>query len=132
MSARRNVLFIVIDQWRADALGAAGNRLLKTLHLDRLAADGVLFRRHFAQASPCGPSRAALLTGTYQHNNGVMRNGTPLARRFTNLALEARRAGYDPALFGYTDTAPDPTGLDPADPALRSYEGVMPGCTVMV
>ncbi len=129
MSARRNVLFIVIDQWRADALGAAGNRLLKTPHLDRLAADGVLFRRHFAQASPCGPSRAALLTGTYQHNNGVMRNGTPLARRFTNLALEARRAGYDPALFGYTDTAPDPTGLDPADPALRTYEGVMPGFT---
>lgn len=126
---RRNVLFIVIDQWRADALGCAGNLLLRTPHLDRLAGDGVLFRRHFAQASPCGPSRAALLTGTYQHNNGVMRNGTPLARRFTNLAREARKAGYDPALFGYTDTAPDPTGLDPADPALRTYEGVMPGFT---
>ncbi len=129
MSARRNVLFIVIDQWRADALGCAGNPLLRTPNLDRLAGDGVLFRRHFAQASPCGPSRAALLTGTYQHNNGVMRNGTPLARRFTNLAREARKAGYDPALFGYTDTAPDPTGLDPADPSLRTYEGVMPGFT---
>ena len=64
MGARRNILFIVIDQWRADALGCAGNAVLKTPNLDRLAADGVLFRRHFAQASPCGPSRATLLTGS--------------------------------------------------------------------
>ena len=127
MGARRNILFIVIDQWRADALGCAGNDVLKTPTLDRLAADGVLFRRHFVQAAPCGPSRAALLTGTYQHNNGVMRNGTPLARRFTNLALECRKAGYDPALFGYTDTTADPTGLPPDDPALQTYESVMPG-----
>lgn len=129
MGVRRNILFIVIDQWRADALGCAGNPILQTPNLDRLAADGVLCTRHFAQASPCGPSRAALLTGTYQHNNGVMRNGTPLARRFTNLALECRRAGYDPALFGYTDAAVDPAGLAPDDPALRTYESVMPGFT---
>ena len=127
MGARRNILFIVIDQWRADAIGCAGNSILKTPNLDRLAADGVLCTKHFAQASPCGPSRAALLTGTYQHNNGVMRNGTPLARRFTNIALECRKAGYDPALFGYTDTTADPTGLPPDDPALRTYESVMPG-----
>jgi arylsulfatase A-like enzyme len=129
MGDRRNILLIVIDQWRADALGAAGNAILKTPHLDRLAADGALFTRHFVQAAPCGPSRAAMLTGTYQHNNGVMRNGSPLARRFTNLALECRKAGYDPALFGYTDTAVDPTALDPGDPALRTYESVMPGFT---
>lgn len=127
MNARRNILFIVIDQWRADALGCAGNAVLRTPNLDRLAADGVLCRRHYVQASPCGPSRAALLTGTYQHNNGVMRNGTPLARRFTNIALECRKAGYDPALFGYTDTTVDPTGLPPGDPALYTYESVMPG-----
>lgn len=127
MGARRNILFIVIDQWRADALGQAGNAVLKTPNLDRLAADGVLCRRHFVQAAPCGPSRAALLTGTYQHNNGVMRNGTPLSRRFTNIALECRKAGYDPGLFGYTDTTADPTGLPPDDPALRTYESVIPG-----
>jgi arylsulfatase A-like enzyme len=129
MRARRNILFIVIDQWRADALGSAGNPVLKTPNLDSLAEDGVLFRRHFVQAAPCGPSRAALLTGTYQHNNGVMRNGTPLARRFTNIALECRKAGYDPALFGYTDTTVEPTGLPPDDPGLRTYESVMPGFT---
>ena len=125
----KNILFIVIDQWRADALGCAGNPILKTPNLDRLAADGVLYTQHFVQASPCGPSRAALLTGTYQHNNGVMRNGTPLSHRFTNIALECRKAGYDPALFGYTDTTVDPTGLVATDPALRTYESVLPGFT---
>ena len=127
MGTRRNILFIVVDQWRADALGRAGNTVLRTPHLDRLAGDGMLFARHFVQASPCGPSRAALLTGTYQHNNGVMRNGSPLGRRFTNIALECRKAGYDPALFGYTDTAADPEGLAADDPALWTYESVMPG-----
>ena len=129
MRTRRNILFIVIDQWRADALGCAGNTILETPNLDRLAADGVLCTSHYAQASPCGPSRAALLTGTYQHNNGVMRNGTPLSRRFTNIALECRKAGYDPALLGYTDTTIDPAGLAPNDPALGTYESVMPGFT---
>ena len=123
----RNILFIVLDQWRADALGCAGNPLIRTPHLDSIAADGVLFARHFAQCAPCGPSRASLLTGQYQHNHGVMRNGTPLAARFTNLALECRKAGYEPALFGYTDTAVDPARHPPNDPALRSYEQVMPG-----
>ena len=123
----KSILFIVIDQWRADALGCTGNPILKTPNLDQLAADGVLCTKHFVQASPCGPSRAALLTGTYQHNNGVMRNGTPLSRRFTNIALECRKAGYDPALFGYTDTTVDPSDVAADDPALRTYESVMPG-----
>ncbi len=88
-----------------------------------------MFRNHFTQASPCGPARACLLTGLYQHNTQVLRNGSPLAADITNVALQARRAGCDPALFGYTDSTPDPRGRDPADPALHSYEGVMPGFT---
>jgi arylsulfatase A-like enzyme len=127
MGRPRNVLLITIDQWRADALGCAGNAAIRTPHLDALAADGTRFARHFASASPCAPSRAALLTGMYQHNNGVMRNGTPLDARFTNVALEARKAGYDPALFGYTDTAADPRGLHDGDPALQTFESVLPG-----
>ncbi len=123
----RNVLFIVLDHWRADALGAAGNPLIRTPHLDALAAESVLFRRHFGQCAPCAPARASLLTGMYQHNHGVKRNGTPLAAEFTNVALEMRKGGYAPALFGYTDTTLDPRGREPGDPALRSYEGVLPG-----
>ena len=60
-------------------------------------------------------------------NHRCGRNGTPLDARFTNLALEARKAGYEPTLFGYTDTAPDPRRFPPGDPALTTYEGVMPG-----
>lgn len=124
----RNVLFITADQWRGDCLGALGHPCLKTPHLDALAAEGVTFRRHYSNASPCGPSRTSLLTGMYLFNHRQVTNETPVdAARFTNLALEARKAGYAPALFGYTDTAVDPRGRPPADPALRTYEGVMPG-----
>jgi arylsulfatase A-like enzyme len=125
--APRNILFIVLDQWRADALGRAGNGVIKTPNLDSLAQDGVLFANHFAQCAPCGPSRASLLSGMYQHNHGVKRNGTPFNASFTNIALECRKAGYEPALFGYTDTTADPRGLDPKDPGLFTYEGVLPG-----
>ncbi len=122
-----NVLFVTLDQWRGDALSAVGHPVVKTPALDRLAADGVLFRNHFTQASPCGPARASLYTGMYLQNHRVGRNGSPLDARHTNVALEARRLGYEPALFGYTDTAADPRGLEPTDPALESYEGVLPG-----
>lgn len=122
-----NVLFIVLDHWRAEALGAAGNDLIKTPNLDALAHDAVLFRQHFGQCAPCAPARASLLTGMYQHNHGVKRNGTPLAAHFTNVAQEMRKAGYTPSLFGYTDTTLDPRGLSANDPALRNYEGVLPG-----
>jgi len=92
----------------------------------------VLFRNHFAQCSPCGPARTSLLTGLYLMNHRSGRNGTPLDARHTNIALEARQAGFDPILFGHTDTSPDPRNLTPNDPRLRFYEGVLPGMTVGV
>jgi arylsulfatase A-like enzyme len=124
---RPNVLFVTVDQWRGDCLGSAGHPVVRTPNLDRLAARGVSFRRHFAQAAPCGPSRASLYTGMYLMNHRSVLNGTPLDSRHTNVALEARKVGYEPALFGYTDTSPDPRGLQRNDPALYSYEGVLPG-----
>lgn len=125
-----NVLLITADQWRADSLSAMGHSVLKTPHIDALAAAGVLFRRHYAQAAPCAPARACLYSGLYQMNNRVCRNGTPLDRRHDNIALAARRAGYQPTLFGYTDVGADPRDYDPADPALFTYEGILPGMTV--
>lgn len=122
-----NVLLVTADQWRGDCLGAVGHPAARTPNIDALAADGVLFRRHFAQATPCGPSRASLYTGMYAFNHRPVRNGTPLDARHTNLPLEARRAGYLPVLFGYTDTSADPRGRDPDDPWLRTYEGILPG-----
>ena len=128
----RSVLFVTIDQWRGDCLSALGHPLLETPALDQLAAGGVLFANHWANAAPCGPSRACLYTGTYQHHNRSLLNGTPLDARFTNVALLARAMGYDPVLFGYTDTSVDPRTVPPGDRRLFSYEGVLPGFRALI
>jgi arylsulfatase A-like enzyme len=128
----RSVLFLTGDQWQGACLSALGHPCVRTPHLDALAADGVLFRNHFTQCSPCGPSRTSLLTGLYLMNHRSGRNGTPLDARHTNIALEVRKAGYDPTLFGHTDISPDPRTLAPGDPRLRFYEGVLPGMSVAV
>jgi len=124
---RPNILFITADQWRGDCVGYAGHKVVKTPNMDALAAEGTAFLRHYAAAAPCSPARAAIYTGLFQMNNRVVSNGAPLDDRFDNIARAARRAGYVPTLFGYTDISFDPREYDPADPALRSYEGVLPG-----
>jgi arylsulfatase A-like enzyme len=135
-----NVLFITADQWRADCLGVIGTALphglpARTPALDSFARDAVLFRRHYAQATPCGPSRAALLTGTYSFNNRSISNGTPLDARHQTIAQWVRRHGYRPLLFGYSDTSIDPRTVTPDDPRLSTYEGVAagfePGCVLL-
>jgi arylsulfatase A-like enzyme len=127
-----NILFITADQWRGGCTGYAGHPLVRTPNLDALAAEGTAFLDHYAQAAPCSPARACLYTGLYQMTNRVCRNGTPLSDRFDNVARAARRAGYEPTLFGYTDQSADPAGLDPNDPLLTTYEGVLPGFSVRV
>ena len=128
----RNVLFITADQWRGECLSALGHPIVKTPHLDALAAEGTLFRRHYSQATSCGPARASLYTGLYLHNHRSVMNGTPLDDRHANFAREARKAGYDPVLFGYTDTCVDPRSRDADDPELRTRTGVLPGLIPLV
>ncbi len=127
-----NILFVTADQWRGECLGVAGHSVIRTPAIDALAADGTAFLRHFSNAAPCSPARACLYTGLYQMNNRVVRNGTPLSARFDNVALAARRTGYTPTLFGYTDQSADPTVLPAGDPRLTTYEGVLPGFDVRV
>ena len=127
MSPPLNVIFITADQWRGDCLSALGHPMVRTPNLDALAAEGVTFTRHYANTAPCGPSRASLHTGLYLHNHRSHANGTPLDARHTNWALEAARLGYDPVLFGYTDTSVDPRGVAGDDPRLFTYEGPLPG-----
>ncbi|MBN4046497.1 sulfatase-like hydrolase/transferase [bacterium AH-315-P15] len=122
-----NILFITADQWRGECLSHAGHPLVKTPSLDALAAEGVSFQRHYANCVPCAPSRASIHTGMYLQNHRSGTNQTPLDRRHSNWALELRKAGYDPVLFGYTDTVPDPRQFEPGDPALSNWEGVLPG-----
>ena len=126
-----NILLITLDQFRGDCLSAAGHPVVRTPNLDRLARDGVRLARHYSQAAPCGPGRASLYTGMYQFNHRVVANGTPLDARFDNIAHAARRAGYAPTLFGYTDQAVDPRETNgPGDPRLLTYEEILPGFDV--
>lgn len=122
-----NILFITADQWRAECLSLLGHPVVKTPNLDAFAKDSVLFKRHYAQATPCAPSRTSLHTGMYLQNHRCVNNGTPVDRGLDNWALQTRRAGYDPSLFGYTDTATDPRGLSPNDPRLTHYSEPLPG-----
>lgn len=132
MPPDRSVLFITVDQWRGDSLSCLGHPLVETPSLDALAARGVLFANHWANTSPCGPSRASLYTGMYMHNHRSVLNGTPLDARFTNFAQLARKAGWDPVLFGYTDTSVDPRTVPADDRRLWSYESVLPGLRAVV
>ncbi len=127
-SRRPHVLFITLDQFRGDALSCAGHFLVETPHLDELASSGVRFARHYTQSTPCAPGRAGLYTGMYQMNHRVVANGTPLDRRFDNVALLANRSGRRSVLFGYTDQGIDPrVALGPDDPRLSTYEELLPG-----
>lgn len=127
MGSIRNVLLVTFDQWRADHLSVAGHPALKTPKLDAFANDAVRFTNHYTVAAPCGPARASLLSGLYMSNHRVCRNGSPFDDRFTTLALELRKAGYDPSLFGYTDITVDPRSRHPNDPVFDTYEGILPG-----
>ena len=122
----RNILFITADQWRGECLSRLGHSV-NTPNLDSLSEQGVLFRKHYANAVPCGPSRACLHTGMYLQNHRSGTNGTPLDARHTNWAKELKGMGYDSALFGYTDTSNDPREFNKGNEILNSYEGVLPG-----
>lgn len=98
-AARPNIIFVLVDDQRFDALGMIDKRL-KTPHLDRLAKDGVFFRNATVTTSLCSPSRASLLTSQYTHDHGIVDNNTPL-REGTNTFPEAlQKAGYETALVG--------------------------------
>ncbi|HEU5116761.1 MAG TPA: sulfatase-like hydrolase/transferase, partial [Isosphaeraceae bacterium] len=68
---RPNIVFILADDHRYDALGFLGHPFLETPNLDRLAREGVHFQRAVVTTSLCSPSRASILTGLYAHRHGV-------------------------------------------------------------
>ena len=69
-----NIVFIICDQMRADAIGAAGNPNAKTPNIDHLAANGVLFRNNFANNPVCLPSRISMFSGLYPSQTGILCN----------------------------------------------------------
>ncbi|MBI3874431.1 MAG: sulfatase-like hydrolase/transferase [Verrucomicrobia bacterium] len=97
---RPNVLFILTDDQRWDALGIAGNPHLKTPHMDRLGHEGVYFKNTFCTTSLCSPSRASILSGVYAHTHGVQNNFTEYPANFRSFPMQLQSAGYDTAYFG--------------------------------
>ncbi len=124
---RRNVLLIVVDQWRADCVPHLGAAHLRTPNLDRLCREGVTFANHVTTTVPCGPARASLLTGLYQMNHRAVQNTIPLDARHTTLARALRACGYDPAMVGYSTTTPDPRVNPAEDPRFSRLGDIMDG-----
>ena len=98
--ARPNVLVIITDDQRWDALGCLGHPLLKTPNLDRLAAEGARFANAFVTTSLCSPSRASMMSGRYAHRHGVLNNFTEYPDALPSFPMRLREAGYETAYFG--------------------------------
>jgi choline-sulfatase len=95
-----NVLLLMSDQHRRDAMGAAGSRNARTPHLDLLAATGTRFDSAYCTNPVCTPSRASLLTGLYTHHHQAWTNTVPWPREHRTMAHFFGAAGYQTALIG--------------------------------
>ncbi|HEY2343000.1 MAG TPA: sulfatase-like hydrolase/transferase, partial [Chthoniobacteraceae bacterium] len=110
-----NIVFIFSDDHAWQAISAYGDprKLIETPNIDRLAKEGMRFNRCLVPNSICGPSRATVLTGKYNHINGFYNNtnckfdGSQMT--FPKL-LQA--AGYQTAMIGKWHLETDPTGFD--------------------
>ena len=79
MARKPNLLFLFTDEQRYDTLGAYGNRLIETPHLNRLAETSTVFERTYVTQPVCTPSRSSLLTGQVPHRCGCTENNIPLS-----------------------------------------------------
>lgn len=99
---RPNILFILLDDLRSDALGCMGHSLAKTPHIDRVAREGALFKNFFATTPLCSPSRGSFLTGQYAHTHKVTTNRDESKRshELITFPLRLQKAGYETAGIG--------------------------------
>jgi len=96
----RNVVFILTDDHRFDAMGCAGHPFLETPNLDSIAANGVHLKNAFVTTSLCSPSRASILTGLYTHKHGVIDNNRLVPKGTLFFPQYLQRAGYQTAFIG--------------------------------
>ena len=121
---RPNILFILPDQLRSQALGCMGNPDVKTPNIDRLASQGLILPNTFANTPVCCPARANLLTGTYAHRNGMTANDLRLRESQTTIADLLGRAGYRTGFIGkwHLDGGPRLPGFIPPGPRRHGFQ----------
>ena len=124
MPQRPNILFIMADDHAYQAISAFGGALAKlapTPNIDRIAQQGMLFRRCMVTNSLCGPSRATILSGKYSHLNGFVDNtiGSHFDFSQNTYAKELQKAGYKTAVIGKLHLGGTPPGFD--------YYDILPG-----
>ncbi len=97
-----NILYILADQWRAQATGYAGDPNLqgKTPNLDSLAKEGINFTHAVSGMPVCTPYRASLLTGQYAQTHGLFLNDVQLPDEALTIAEVYKAAGYDTGIIG--------------------------------
>lgn len=97
-----NVIVILADDMRWDALRLAGNRIIHTPHLDALTQDGVLFVNNFVTTSICPTSRVSILTGQYARRHGIWDFSTPLSEQQWRISYPGilSQWGYQTAYIG--------------------------------
>ena len=98
--ARPNILFVIADQWRAQAFGFAGDPNVQTPHLDALQRESLDCFNAVSGVPVCCPARASLLTGQRPLTHGVFLNDVPLNPRAVTMAKVLKQAGYDTGYIG--------------------------------
>ena len=96
----RNIIFVLTDDHRWDAMSFLDHTFVETPCLDRMARDGMYLPHAFVTTSLCSPSRASILTGLYAHNHGVVDNYHPVNTDLVFFPQYLQRAGYETAFIG--------------------------------
>ena len=116
---RPNLLFIFADQFRADALGTISS-YASTPHLDRIAEEGVLFRRAYCNSPECVPSRFSFALSRYPHETGVWRSEpATLNPACPNWMQAIAAADYHTSLIGKTHLHPHSGDLREREPLMH-------------
>ncbi|HJL85391.1 MAG TPA: sulfatase-like hydrolase/transferase, partial [Candidatus Marinimicrobia bacterium] len=100
------------DDHSERAISAYGSKLIETLHIDRIAKEGIRFNNSFVTNSICAPSRAVLLTGKYSHLNSVLDNNQVFDGSQETFPKYLRSAGYETSMIGKWHLKSEPTGFD--------------------
>ena len=99
-TTRPNILFIMVDEMRWDAMGCEKHPLVKTPNLDKLAHEGVRFANSYTVSPVCSAARASVFTGRYAHVHGVVTNGIPANNGEIFLPTILKHYGYHTAISG--------------------------------